>query len=147
MHLLFDVSIRSSGIFGNGHYNLAHRKRLYTFPNPFQEAAWGNSPQALDQQDGSAIPILPVDLLHRRLSDARIDYIVLGPAGSSHFPLGGEAYAHLAAVVLDDRNYGVIWAQANMVILKRGSVHVRGQEMLSHTVLAVDAPVVGIGKK
>ncbi len=126
--------------------HLAHRKRLYLFPNPFQAVTWGNEPKALEQQYGRAIPILPADLLHRRLYEARIDYIVLGPAGSSHFPLRDDAYAHLVGVVLDDANYGAIWTQAGMVILKRGSDHAGGQQMLRRAMLAGDAPLVRTDK-
>lgn len=138
-----DASVSAQTAIGA---HLAHRRRIYMFPNPFQEAAWGNSVQALEDQDGNRNLILPKNVLHQRIKAAPIDYIVLGPDKSSHFPLKDEVYAYLAAVVLDDDSYGVICAKANLIVLKRHSDHAQGLLTLHHAILLGEVSPVVTGR-
>ncbi len=122
---------------------LTHRQHLYMFPNPFQMAAWGNSSQALEQQEGRGFQPLSETLLHQRLQQHLCDYIVLGPTGSSQFPLPPPVYDPLVQVVLSDKSYGVIQAANGTIILKYGSDHVRGKKLLKQAMASEKVPLPG----
>ncbi len=100
---------------------LAHRRRLYMFPNPFQTAAWGNDPIALRHQLGLSFYALAPPALHARIAHADVEYVVLGPGDTSIFPLHGPEFQYEVRILLEDNHYGAIFAEGDILILKRGA--------------------------
>ena len=109
--------------------HLTDRQFLYMLPNPFQESAWGNSRKALLNQLGEDFTPKPTKTLISRIHDSQVSYIVLGPQDSSCFPLSWEDYHHFVRILLNDPDYGVIWAK-EIIILKRGANHAQGMRLL-----------------
>jgi len=109
---------------------LSERRRIYMFPNPFQPMCWGNSVQALDQQEGRDIHIYPRRQLEANIDRADIDYVVLGPVNTSHFPLNEEEYSLIVRALLSNRHYGVIKVQSSAILLQRGAGYAEGRRLL-----------------
>ncbi len=110
--------------------HMAHRHVIYMYPNPFWQVCWGNSALALRQQLGK-------DLGSEELSQAlgrihavgdRIEYVLLA-SGSSKFPME-NSYDLFARPMLFSPDYGVIWAQDDVVVLRHGADHAAGLALL-----------------
>lgn len=99
---------------------LAHRERIYLFPNPFQQVAFGPSVEALKHQMEMRIKPLSTSEFHERMKEANIDYIVL-KARTSYWPLGVEVYDTLALHALTCPVYGVVAVYGDLLILRRGA--------------------------
>lgn len=104
---------------------LAHRKRVYLFPNPFQQVAFGPSVEALRQQIEMRAKPLPEQEFHQRMRDQNVDFIVL-KARTSFWPLGADAYDTLAIHALTSPDYGIVAVYKDLLILKRGSNFAEG---------------------
>lgn len=109
---------------------LTHRQRLYVFPNPFQPAAWGNDAVALRNQLGRSFYPLATAAFHERIARTDIDYVVLGPGCSSTFPLRYREFQYLASVLAQDRHYGAVFADGDILILKRGADFAAGRKLI-----------------
>jgi uncharacterized membrane protein len=108
---------------------LAHRKRVYLFPNPFQPVAFGPSVEALKQQIETRVKPLPLGEFHRRMSEHPVDFIVL-KARTNYWPLGVDTYETLALHALTCPDYGIIAVQGDVVILRRKADFLRGLRWL-----------------
>ncbi|MCS3921148.1 DUF2079 domain-containing protein [Fervidibacter sacchari] len=102
--------------------HLAHRREIYLFPNPFQRAGYGPSAETLKQLDGRLwVKPLKVKVMHRRMKEKRVDYIVLKAGRQNTWPLKPDYYEQTAIAVLTCRSYGVLAVKGDMVVLKRGA--------------------------
>lgn len=109
---------------------LAHRKRIYMFPNPFQQVAFGPSVEALKQQIEMRVKPLPVSEFHKRMREQPVDFVVLKARPSSYWPLGFDAYETLVLHTLTCPDYGVIAVQGDVVILKHKADFSQGLRLL-----------------
>ncbi|MFA0742084.1 MAG: hypothetical protein DFNUSKGM_002204 [Candidatus Fervidibacter sacchari] len=109
---------------------LAHRKRIYMFPNPFQQVAFGPSVEALKQQIEMRAKPLPINEFHKRMNERPIDFIVLKARPGSYWPLGFDAYETLVLHVLTCPDYGIIAVQGDVVILKHKADFSQGLQLL-----------------
>ena len=66
--------------------HLSHRVNIYTFPNPFYHVAWGNTFQALQQEDGEDYSPCSPNKLDYAITNSSIQYIILSVQGTI-FPL------------------------------------------------------------
>lgn len=108
---------------------LAHRERIYLFPNPFQQVAFGPSVEALKHQMEMQVKPLSTSEFHERMKEANIDYIVL-KARTNYWPLGREVYDTLALHVLTCPVYRVVAVYGDLLILRRGADFFDGLKML-----------------
>ena len=100
--------------------HLAHRKEIYLFPNPFQRAGYGPSPMTLKQLDGRLwVKPMATKVLHKRMNQRQVDYIVLKAGRQNTWPLKPDYYEQTAVGVLTCRDYGVVAVKGDVVILKR----------------------------
>jgi len=107
--------------------HLAHRKEIYLFPNPFQRAGYGPSPMTLRQLDGRLwVKPMATKVLHKRMNQKRVDYIVLKVGRQNTWPLKPDYYEQTAVGVLTCRDYGVVAVKGDVVILKRDADFERG---------------------
>lgn len=104
---------------------LAHRERIYLFPNPFQQVAFGPSVEALKHQIEMRAKPLPEHKFHQRMSEQPVDFIVL-KARTNFWPLGADAYDTLAIHALTSPNYGIVAVRKDLLILKRGANYDEG---------------------
>ncbi|MEJ7614029.1 MAG: DUF2079 domain-containing protein [Candidatus Fervidibacter sacchari] len=109
---------------------LAHRKRIYMFPNPFQQVAFGPSVEALKQQIEMRVEPLPVSEFHKRMREQPVDFVVLKARPYSYWPLGFDAYETLVLHVLTCPDYGIIAVQGDVVILKHKADFSQGLQLL-----------------
>ena len=109
---------------------LAHRKRIYMFPNPFQQVAFGPSVEALKQQIEMRAKPSPVDEFHKRMREQPVDFIVLKARPSSYWPLGVDAHETLVLHTLTCPDYGIIAVQGDVVILKHKADFPQGLQLL-----------------
>ncbi|MCS7265015.1 MAG: DUF2079 domain-containing protein [Armatimonadetes bacterium] len=101
--------------------HLAHRKEVYLFPNPFQRAGYGPSPTTLKQLDGRLwVKPLKVKVLHKRMKEKAVEYIVLKAGRQNTWPLKPDYYEQTAIGVLTCESYGVLAVKGDLVVLKRG---------------------------
>ena len=110
--------------------HLTERRRIYMFPNPFQPACWGNTEQALRHQVGQDFVPFSPEAFRRSAAITDVQYVVLGPSTSSHFPLNEADYRSLARLMLTDPHYGAVWSGGDIVVLRRGADHHRGLQRL-----------------
>lgn len=97
---------------------LAHRRQVYLFPNPFQQAGWGKSVKALQQLDGREwVQALSPTVLHQRMRNEPVDYIVL-KGWTNTWPLKPDDYKATVIGVLTCRDYGVVAVVDDLVILR-----------------------------
>jgi len=102
--------------------HLAHRREIYLFPNPFQRAGYGPSAETLKQLDGRLwVKPLKVKVMHRRMKEKRVDYIVLKAGRQNTWPLKPDYYEQTAIAVLTCRSYGIFAVKGDIVVLKRGA--------------------------
>lgn len=102
--------------------HLAHRRFVYLFPNPFQQAGYGPSVATFKQLDGRLwVKPLPAPLLHRRMREKRVDYIVLKAGYQNTWPLKPDYYDQMAIGALTCRDYGVVAVWEDVVVLKWGA--------------------------
>ncbi|GBC98321.1 hypothetical protein HRbin17_00823 [bacterium HR17] len=104
---------------------LAHRERIYLFPNPFQQVAFGPSVEALKHQIEMRPKPLPENEFHRRMKEQSVDFIVL-KARTNFWPLGADAYDTLAIHALTCSEYGIVAVRKDLLLLKRGANFVEG---------------------
>ncbi len=109
---------------------LAHRKRIYMFPNPFQQVAFGPSVEALKQQIEMRVKPLPVGEFHKRMREQPVDFVVLKARPGSYWPLGFDAYETLVLHVLTCPDYGIVAVQGDVVILKHKADFSQGLRLL-----------------
>jgi len=109
---------------------LAHRKRIYMFPNPFQQVAFGPSVEALKQQIEMRVEPLPVSEFHKRMREQPVDFVVLKARPGSYWPLGFDAYETLVLHALTCPDYGIIAVQGDVVILKHKADFSQGLQLL-----------------
>ncbi len=109
---------------------LAHRKRIYMFPNPFQQVAFGPSVEALKQQIEMRVEPLPVSEFHKRMREQPVDFVVLKARPGSYWPLGFDAYETLVLHVLTCPDYGIIAVQGDVVVLKHKADFSQGLQLL-----------------
>jgi len=112
---------------------LAHRKRIYMFPNPFQQVAFGPSVEALKQQIEMRVEPLPVGEFHKRMREQSVDFIVL-KARTNFWPLGVDAYETLVLHVLTCPDYGIIAVQGDVLVLKHKADFSQGLQLLGISV-------------
>lgn len=102
--------------------HLAHRKEVYLFPNPFQRAGYGPSPTTLKQLDGRLwVKPVKVKVLHKRMKEKSVEYIVLKAGRQNTWPLKPEYYERTAIGALTCESYGVVAVKGDVVVLKRGA--------------------------
>lgn len=123
---------------------LAQRKKIYVFPNPFQEAAWGNSPQALRNEELQDFHPLPPQELQRRFAHSNVSYVVLNIA-PNEWPLTADNYAYMVSQLLRSPAYGVVQASGDFLLLRRGADHERGLLRLHGT--AWEGPLYSISSE
>ncbi len=111
---------------------LAQRERVYVFPNSFQAAAWGNSAQALRNEELQDFHALPPKELQRRFAQSDVEYVVLNIA-PNEWPLTANNYAYMVSQLFKTPAYGVIQASGDFVLLRRGADHRRGLRLLQGT--------------
>ncbi|MCS7186890.1 MAG: DUF2079 domain-containing protein [Armatimonadota bacterium] len=104
---------------------LAHRERIYLFPNPFQQVAFGPSVEALRHQIEMRAEPLPENEFHCRMKKQPVDFIVL-KAATDFWPLGADGYDTLAVHALTSPDYGIIAVRKDLLILKRGANFAEG---------------------
>ena len=109
--------------------HLSNRSNIYMFPNPFVQLAWGNSVQALKQQQGNYDIISSVNLA-LQFSSIKVDYIAIAPR-TLQWPLfKSDQDRYVMNQLFLSSHYGVIYAQNGLIILKRGANHRKGLEQL-----------------
>ena len=102
--------------------HLAHRREVYLFPNPFQRAGYRPSPTTLKQLDGRLwVKPMATKVLHKRMRQKQVDYIVLKAGRQNTWPLKPEYYEQTAIGVLTCRDYGVVAVRGDVVVLRRGA--------------------------
>ena len=122
--------------------HLTHRDRLYLFPNPFLQVAYGDNPMALRHQLGRSLYWPSRTDLHRRIADLNIEYVVLGPADSSIFPMRLPEFQYLADVFAEDEHFGAVFARGDILILKRGANYKTGRELIEKSVKSGELTLV-----
>jgi len=108
---------------------LAHRERIYLFPNPFQQVAYGPSVEALKHQIEMRAKPLPEGEFHRRMRERSVDFIVL-KAATNFWPLGADGYDTLAIHALTCPDYGIVAVQGDLLVLKRGADFAEGLRLI-----------------
>ncbi len=108
---------------------LAHRERIYLFPNPFQQVAFGPSVEALRHQIEMRAKPLPENEFHRRMKEQLVDFVIL-KAATNFWPLGADGYDTLAVNALTCPHYGIIAVRKDLLILKRGANFVKGLQLI-----------------
>jgi uncharacterized membrane protein len=111
--------------------HLSHRRQIYLFPNPFQPAAWGNTPAALRQQMMRDFQPDSPQQLQQRLAQSEVDYVVLCPK-TTLWPLTAEQFQHFARALRNSPHYGVIVARHDVVVFQRGADAAAGRRLLQH---------------
>lgn len=104
--------------------HLSHRMQVYTFPNPFYQASWGNSAQTLHQQMGEEYAPCPPEQLAERIRQSSIEYVMLCPLTAT-FPLTSN-YPYFAVMVLQNPSFGIVDIGSDCVLLRRNANHQRG---------------------
>lgn len=102
---------------------LARRKELYLFPNPFQKMAWGNRPQALVEQAVRECHPLSPGAFRRAQEATEVEFVVLEPGLASSFPLRGPDRHYYYQELKRSRTFGLVKAEAGTVIFSRGQSH------------------------
>ncbi len=101
--------------------HLAHRRALYTFPNPFFPAAYGGTAQVQREIESVNTAVPPSDL-NARLQNPEIlqkaEYVVLAPK-SSPFPMTDTNVHKVATALLASGNYETEWVGHYVLLLKR----------------------------
>ncbi len=109
---------------------LAHRERIYLFPNPFQQVAFGPSVEALKHQIEMKPKPLPENEFHRKMQEKPVDFIVL-KARTNFWSLGADVYNTLAIHTLTCPEYGIMAVRKDLLILKRGANFVEGLRLIN----------------
>lgn len=104
-----------------GGSRVSARQQVYLFPNPFQAAAWGNSPQALAETASNEVHPLEPGALRRAAEDAQVDQVVFLTGLPNPCPLAEADRHHFLRVLLSTPLYGVRHAGPGVVILERGA--------------------------
>lgn len=111
--------------------HLAHRRHIYTFPNPMVRAAWGGSPQDLDEigcVTGTIIPAALHAAIAARIRD--VDEIALCPR-SNVFPLSESNYTKTVVALLHNDQFGIVFLGKHTLLLRQGANHEAGLNLLS----------------
>ncbi len=106
--------------------HLAHRREIYTFPNPFTQFCWGSTIQALHQENGEDITPWTHAGIAGQISASHVDYIALESQPTASVP----AYPDFALIALSSATYGVIAAGHDVILLRRGADHAAGIRLL-----------------
>ncbi|MCL4358276.1 DUF2079 domain-containing protein [Patescibacteria group bacterium] len=110
--------------------HLTHRRKIYLFPNPFYQTAYGNSVQVLRQQLGFGYSPISAKELDQTFARSTIEYIALVQIGPT-FPLLKNDYQCLVLAALKSKNYGIDAINSSAIILKRGANYQNGLKILS----------------
>jgi hypothetical protein len=110
-----------------------HRILIYTFPNPFYKVAWGNTREALNQEDMLDYPPYSEKQFQASVSQSNVEYILLTPSGAV-FPLTKDIYQKLISDILRNPDYGIIDCSYGTILLRHGANHLQGLTLLAKTV-------------
>lgn len=110
---------------------LAHRERVYMFPNPFQPAAWGYGLEAMRQMGAKGYRPPSPAALAQAVQASDVAYVALCPPTTA-FPLPPHdpLFSRFATAVLRSPAYGVVALGGDTMVLKRGADHAAGLRLL-----------------
>lgn len=112
-----EASVATDNVLGA---RLADREALFLFPNPFQAVAWGNHAQALVEQSSYATFPSPPAALRRALRACPVDYVALWLPDNFPSAEPRDRWYYLWAL-LSSREYGVVYFEDRLLILRRGA--------------------------
>lgn len=108
---------------------LSHRQKLYTFPNPFFQRAWGNTVQSRREMEAGflagKVPTNLAQAVHR----APVEYVILCP-GQLVFPLNRSSFTATTKALIKDQAYGIVGIGKSCILLRRGADFRRGWKLL-----------------
>ncbi len=110
--------------------HIAHRLRIYTFPNPFYSFCWGGTIIALKEEAGLYSPPCNSVELDSAIMFSKVDYILLIPKNSEFSTGDNNKYFCIVYNILKNPLYGIVRITPNIILLKRNSNHKLGLQSL-----------------
>ncbi len=110
--------------------HLTHRKYIYTFPNPFYQVAWGNSPKSLIEEQGYGYSFPTPKELNKEIGMHNIKYIILSRSGTI-FPLFKKNYIFIVSNILLNKLYSIKYVNDNTILLQRNGDYNHGLKVFS----------------
>lgn len=110
--------------------HLAHRREVYIFPNPFQEAMWGYSARAMEQMGSQGFDAPSAARMRQDANKSDVAYVALCAPATS-YPLPARLYFDHAVPLLESPAYGIVALGADTLLLRRGADHAGGLRLLA----------------